>query len=377
MSVDKIPSIVIDNGSGWIKAGFAQQDLPSSVFPSVIGRSRIPGLVLPGVFKDKYCGNEAISKRGVLSLRFPIEHGIVNNWNDMETLWRHTFYEELRVSPEEHSVLLTETPLNPRANREKMTQIMFETFNVPFLHICSSPLLALFGSGRDTGLVIDSGERVTHTVPVFKGLTLTEAVLRLDIGGRDVTEYLTRIFCERGYAFSTSSERKQVHDIKEKLGFVSTDYERDMDISNCCDEFERQYELPDGQIVTLGNERFRCIEPFFSPSLLGMSSSGIPDLASCSIMKCDIGIRARLYGNIVLSGGNTMFPGMRDRVHKEMDMLSPPSMKLGVVSPPEGKYSSWIGGALVAGSDQFEGMCMRRLEDYEELGPSIVHRKCL
>ena len=377
MSVEKLPSVVIDNGSGCIKAGFANGDYPSYEFPSIVGRPRALGLL--GIFlgKDKLCGHEASSKRGLLTLRYPIEHGIVTNWDSMESLWHHTFYEVLCVNPEEHSLLITEMPLNPRANREKMTQIMFETFNIPFLYSCPSPLLALLGSGRDTGLVIDSGEGVTHTVPVYRGLTLTRAVLRMDIGGRDVTDYLTRILCERGYTFSTSAERLEVCNIKERLGFVSTDYDHALGLSGTWSEFERHFELPDGASVTVGNERFRCIEPVFSPSLLGKSMASLQDMAYASVMKCDTDIRARLYRNIVLSGGNMAFTGMRERMLKEISKLAPKGSKVEVTAPHYTRYLSWRGGSLLAGSSQFESMCIRRLEDYEELGPNIVHRKCI
>lgn len=225
--------------------------------------------------KDEYIGDAAMARRGVLLIKYPLEHGIVTNWDDMEKIWKHAFESELRVESQEHPVLLTEAPLNPKANRERMTQIMFENFNIPAFYVAIQAVLSLYSSGRTSGIVIDSGDGVTHTVPIYEGYSLPHAVLRIDLAGRDLTSWMAKLLQQRGYSFTTSAELEIVRDIKQQLCYVAEDFEKETETASSDASLEKEYELPDGQVINVGKERFECPEALFNPTLIGSEASGM------------------------------------------------------------------------------------------------------
>ena len=367
-------AIVCDNGSGMVKCGFSGDDAPRCVFPSIVGRPKTEQAMLGSAKKEFYIGDDAQARRGILQIRYPIEHGIVTNWDDMEKIWHHTFYNEMRVNPEENHVMLTEAPMNPKQNREKMTQIMFETFNVPAMYVGIQAVLSLYSSGRTTGIVLDSGDGVTHTVPIYEGYSLPHAIMRADMAGRDLTEYMMKLLMEGGQTFVTSAEKEIVRSIKEQLCYVALDFEEEMTNSGKTVSDE-EFELPDGSVIKVGSARFRCPEALFKPAHIGLEVDGYHDMTYKSIQKCDIDVRRDLFANIVLSGGTTMFKGLPERLSKEIGNLAPSSVKPKVVAPPERKYSVWIGGSILSSLTTFQTMWINKRE-YDEAGPTIVHNKC-
>jgi actin-related protein len=370
-------AVVIDNGSVTCKAGYAGEENPHSVFPSVLGRPRFRAVHVGMGDDGSRVGDEAIG-RG-MSLKYPIEYGIITDWNIMEKVWHHGFYNKLRIAPEEHPVLLTEVSLNPKANREKMIQIMFETFNVPHLYIAEQAVLSLYSTARATGIVLESGDAVTYAVPVYEGNVLPGAISRLDFAGRNLTDYMTKILTERGYPFDNPAEIPRpldvASDIKEKLAYVGLDFGKEMLTAASSNELERPYELPNGQAITVGNERFRCPEGLFRPSLLGLEAAGIHEVTYNSIMKCDMEVRKDLFENVVLSGGSTMFSGLAERMHKELAALAPPIAKVKIVASPDRKYSSWVGGSLLASLPNFASQLCSSKEEYDEHGPALCLKR--
>lgn len=369
MNDKKGATLVLDNGSGVCKAGFAKDDAPISVFPTLIGRPKHPSVIVGMNQYDTYIGQEAQAKRDILALDYPINAGVVTNWTDMEKLWHHLFYNELRIAPKEHSILITEACLNPKGNREKMAEIIFETFNMSSMYVELQSILALYGCGRTTGLALNLGDGVSEILPVYEGFTMSHAVVRMaNMAGRDLTNYLMKLLNEAGYPLTSNTEREIVRDIKEKLCQVSTTVnEHSQNVST------KSYELPDGQVIHIGGERFECPEALFQPGLLDLESPGVHQMVYKSIMKCEIDIRKHLYSSIVLAGGSSTFVGFSDRLNTELVKLAPASVKVKIIARPERKFSVWIGGSVLGSLSSFAEMCIKK-HDYQERGPSVLHK---
>lgn len=368
--------VVIDNGSGVLKAGFAGVDHPKVLFPSYVGRPKHLRVMAGAVEGEYFVGKKAEELRGLLKIRYPLEHGVIRDWNDMENIW-HYAYSELRCQSEEHPVLLTEAPLNPKKNREKAAEIFFETFNVPALFISIQAILSLYASGRTTGVVMDSGDGVTHVVPIFEGFAMPQAIQRIDLAGRDVTSHLQLLLRKAGHSFYTSAEKEVVRAIKESSCYVAFDpnkEEESLDSEKSGKPSTHRYKLPDGNFIEIGAERFRAPEILFHPEIVGEEYSGVQECLVNSIQRTDLDLRTTLYSNIVLAGGSTLFPGFGDRLLNEVKHLAPKDIKIKISAPPERKYSTWMGGSILASLTTFKKMWISS-EEYEEDGSAVVFRK--
>ena len=289
----------------------------------------------------------------------------------MEKIWNYTFSTELRVDPAEHPVILTEAPKSPKANREKMIQIMFETFSVPSFYLGMQAVLSLYSAGCTTGIVLDSGESATKIVPVYEGYSIPNAIKTIPVGGRDVINRLSRLLEERGYfKFSTEVVRRMM----EKVAYVALYFDEEMRKAECWSEYRMDYILPDGNIITVSSERLSCSEILFQPSLNDINEDGIHRSLFDSINMCNADIRKDLYSNIVLSGGTTMIRGFSERIQKEIEVLAPLTMSPKVIASPERDLGAWLGGSILGFLPQFPQMTVTH-EEYNERGPGIVHLK--
>lgn len=369
-------TVVIDNGSGVCKAGFAGADKPHALVPCIVGQLKHMGVMIGRKEKDIYIGDEALSKKGVLTMSYPIDHGIVTNWDHMTKLWDHVFYNELCIAPEEYRVLLTEAPMNPKENRKKMTEIMFETFKIPAISLAVQAVLSLYSTGRITGMVLDSGDGVTHLVPIYDGFILQQAIGRLDLAGRQLTRYMKYLLTDRISWGFTTAELEIFRNIKEQVCYVAQDFDREMlSFSNDPSGGTVEYELPDGQIIRIENERILCPEALFQPLVLGLDCTGLHYAVHESIMKCNMNTQRDLFANIVLSGGTTTFRNFEKRLHTELAALTAGSIKVSITAPVERKYSVWIGGSILASLSAFQSMWITK-QQYDEYGPNVAFRQC-
>eukprot|EP01091_Cochliopodium_minus_P016795 TRINITY_DN6395_c0_g1_i1.p1 TRINITY_DN6395_c0_g1~~TRINITY_DN6395_c0_g1_i1.p1 ORF type:complete len:315 (-),score=83.26 TRINITY_DN6395_c0_g1_i1:24-968(-) len=305
---DDQPAICIDNGSGSVKAGFSGDNLPKLIFPSICGKTKSKYKKEDPNLKDIYVGDEIYQFEEKLSIKYPVETGIVSDWDLAEQLWSYTF-EKLEVDPENRKVFLTEPPNNPKENKEKMAEIIFEKFLAGNLHIGMQAVMSLYSAGRTTGVVLDIGDGVAHTVPVSEGFIIPHNIRRVDLAGRDLTGYLAVLLAKRDYNFTTGSEMQVVKKIKEKTCYVALDYAKELDSELKSVEFE----LPDKKIITLDQERFKCLEPLFKPAIIEMESPGVQHIVQDTVMKCDIDLRKEMFDNVVLSGGTTSAPGKHQK----------------------------------------------------------------
>jgi len=371
-----------------VKCGHAGANFPAAIFPSMVGRPimRFEEKIDNVEIKDIMVGDEAARLRSMLDIKYPLDNGIVRNWDDMLHVWDYTFYEKLKIDPSECKVMLTEAPMNPKKNREKMIETMFEKYNFKSAYIAIQAVLVLYAQGLLTGVVVDSGDGVTHIVPVYEGFALPHLTKRLDVAGRDVTKYLIKLLQLRGYYFNRTADFETVRQIKEKVCYVGYDMEIERRLALETTILVEPYTLPDGRVIKVGAERFEAPEALFEPSLIDVEAPGIGEQLFNTIQGADIDTRPDFYNHIVLSGGTSMYPGLPSRLEREIrkhyldrvlkgDESKLSKFKCRIEDPPRRKHMVFLGGAVLAEIMKDKDHFWMNRSEYDEQGVGIL-KKC-
>ena len=374
--------LIIDIGSGEIKAGFSGQERPKILFKNQLGEPKYKKILktfnkdnTPS--KDIYIGEKCDTCLSALKLRNPIEHGIFKHSEDILPIFNHIF-TRLKLDSEEiknHPILISESLLNPSKNRKNISSILFENFEISNIFFASQPILSLFATSNTTGTILESGEGVTQSCVIYEGYSIPFSFERYDYGGGDVTKYLYTILQNLGIYLDTSAEYQIVKDIKEQLCFAcQSDMIRNIKKES---EFEKEnYFLPDGNVIKLGEERILPPEILYNPELNGMEFPSFQKMIFNSINKVDMELRPKLYEAILLSGGNTSIKGTSNKLYSEFKQLINPNMKIKIHSPKNPNLLCWIGGNVVSGLEIFKKMWISK-EEWEEKGEQIVHDKTI
>nr|XP_020729777.1 actin-like isoform X2 [Odocoileus virginianus texanus] len=324
--------LICDYGSGFSKVGFAGTEAPLAVFPTILGKLR-------------------------------------------HEIWHYSFYQMLHVAPEQHPLLMAEPPLNSMSSKERLSQILFETFSVPALYLANQGVLSLYASGHTAGMTIESGEGMTYFVPIIDGCPLHQSTFHMDIAGQDLTLYFLRLLSESGHLLVSTADRECMRDLKEKNCFVALDFEKEKAEANS-PSYPQKCQLPDGQEIDLGRERFFCPEALFQPDLIERNDLGIHIKAFECISSCNPALWKILFGHIILSGGTGTCSGLRARLQKEASALVSPKINVKVSTCPYSVYGAWAGGSILCSLSTFKDMWVTR-EEYREMGSSVVGRRTL
>ena len=375
-------AIIIDNGTNTIKAGFSGDEMPKIEVRTVLGFPTSQGGDDKKVEKnseqiDIFVGEEALSKGGILKLEYPIKGGVINDYETMEKLWKHIFYNELLADTKSQPIILTESPFAEYYNKREMAECIFEKLNSDEVYIANSSVLSLYANGRTTGMVVDVGYQKSSCVPVYEGFILHHAIQKIDLGGSQLTNYLCKLInnsSENTVQFVNPAEISMINELKEKICLVADDYDSSMK-KTMDDKEYNTYKLPDGTNVYIRGEKFQCPELLFAPSLNNLDMAGLHEQAFKSITSCDEDINKELFLNVVLCGGSSLFLKIQNRFQKELQSLAPTGKNVNVIAPPERKYSAWLGGAILASLKDFKETMFISRKEWNDNGPDYIFNK--
>ena len=382
----KLP-IIVDIGSGEVKAGFSGEEKPKIVFKNYFGEPKYKKILNSydqnnKDIKEQYIGDDCDKYLGLIKLRYPVNHGIFDDEKDIFYIFNHIFSKLEMNSQEikEHPILVTEAILNPNENREKIAKVLFDNLEVPAVFFASQPILSLFSTSATSGLILESGEGVTQSCVVFEGYNIPSSFERYNYGGRDVTDYLKSMLKKRGYNFYNSSELKFVNDIKESMCYLETNKRAELLNAKKTTTNKKltPYYLPDGNNISVGDEITLAPEILFNPEYIGKEYLSFPDMIMSSINKSDIQIWKKSFESIWLSGGNTAFKDLNEKL---IDVLKGRLGKNFVINILENEKIApqnrcWVGGNIITTLEIFQKMWVTKGE-WKENGNEIIHIKTI
>jgi len=404
MALGTLPACVVDIGTGYTKLGYAGNTEPQFIQPSCIAvkeSAKVGNKVAKGVDDlDFFIGDEATDKPNY-AVKWPVRHGIVEDWDLMEKYMEQIIFKCLKAEPEDHHFLMTEPPLNTPENREYLAEIMFESFNVPGLYIAVQAVLALAASWTSrsvgervlTGTVIDSGDGVTHVIPVAEGYVIGSCIKHIPIAGRDITYFIQQLLRERETGIPPEQSLEVAKAVKERFCYICPDIAKEFNKYEAeprkwIKQFEGLNSVTRQKFcIDVGHERFLGPEIFFHPEFSNPDfTTPISTVVDDVIQNCPIDVRRPLYKNVVLSGGSTMFRDFGRRVQRDLKRvvdarlrlseqlsggrIKPKPMEVQVITHSMQRYAVWFGGSMLASTGEFYKVCHTKA-DYDEIGPSI------
>lgn len=341
--------------------------------------------------------------RSNMEIQSYMKDGMIDNWDLFEKVLDYAYKRVIMSESELHPVLFSEASWNTRHNREKLTELMFEKYNVPAFFLVKNAVLAAFANGRATALVVDSGAKHTSVVPVHEGYVLTQAVVKSPLGGDYLSmqcrQHLEKLGIELTMGYSISGkdalkERDQPRYTKRTLPENLTSSWEQYMLRQQLQDYQAavvqvlespyderiasqipavHYEFPTGYHQDFGSERFKLAENLFDHTMLGAGQ-----LASTSVSNCDADVRLALYGSVVVTGGNTLLPGFPERLNRDLQHRAPSNTRIKMIvanGTVERRFGAWIGGSILASIGTFQQMWISA-QEYEEGGKSQVERKC-
>ncbi|XP_019589716.2 actin-like protein 7B [Rhinolophus sinicus] len=370
--VRKIKVLIMDLGSQYCKCGYAGEPRPTYFISSTVGKRYSEVANAGDTCKQTYVGHELLDIEAPLKLVNPLNYGVVVDWDCVQHICEYIFHTAMKILPEEHAVLVSDSPLSPSSNREKYAELMFETFGIPAMHVTYQSLLSIYSYGKIAGLVVESGHGVSHVVPISEGNVLPGLTVRADYAGGDLTNYLLQLLNEAGQKF-TDDHLHIVEHIKKKCCYSALQPEEELSLG--LEQLRVEYELPDGKLITIGQERFQCAEMLFKPTLVGSNQPGLPALTAACLGHCqEAGFKEEMAANVLLCGGCTMLDGFPRRFQRELNILCPGDSPT-VAAAPERKTSVWTGGSILASLQAFQQLWVSK-EEFEEWGSAAIYNKC-